>query len=79
MAASMKYAIKEMLKTNGGSIVNLASIAGLNGLYGTTIIHSYKENKGVIRNDENEGKTRFCSKTPLIFSGSCGKVLSVKV
>ena len=31
----MKYAIKEMLKTNGGSIVNLASIAGLNGLYAT--------------------------------------------
>lgn len=31
----MKYAIKEMLKTNGGSIVNLASIAGLNELYAT--------------------------------------------
>lgn len=31
----MKYAIKEMLKTNGGAIVNLASIAGLNGLYAT--------------------------------------------
>ena len=31
----MKYAIIEMLKTNGGAIVNLASIAGLNGLYAT--------------------------------------------
>ena len=31
----MKYAIKAMLKTNGGSIVNLASITGLNGLYAT--------------------------------------------
>lgn len=28
----MKYAIKAMLKTGGGSVVNLASIAGLNGL-----------------------------------------------
>ncbi|MDI1321222.1 MAG: glucose 1-dehydrogenase [Algoriphagus sp.] len=28
----MKYAIKAMLKTGGGSIVNLASIAGANGL-----------------------------------------------
>lgn len=28
----MKYAIKAMLKTGGGTIVNLASIAGLNGL-----------------------------------------------
>lgn len=28
----MKYAIKEMLKTGGGAIVNLASIAGHNGL-----------------------------------------------
>ena len=37
----MKYAIKAMEKTGGGSIVNLASIAGLNGLqysalYGAT-------------------------------------------
>jgi len=31
----MKYAIKAMLKTGGGAIVNLASIAGLNGLYAT--------------------------------------------
>jgi len=31
----MKYAIIEMLKTGGGTIVNLASIAGLNGLYAT--------------------------------------------
>ena len=28
----MKYAIRAMLKTGGGTIVNLASIAGLNGL-----------------------------------------------
>jgi NAD(P)-dependent dehydrogenase (short-subunit alcohol dehydrogenase family) len=28
----MKYAIKAMLKTGGGSVVNLASIAGANGL-----------------------------------------------
>ena len=28
----MKYAIKEMLKAGGGAIVNLASIAGHNGL-----------------------------------------------
>lgn len=28
----MKYAIRAMLKTGGGSIVNLASIAGLNGI-----------------------------------------------
>lgn len=29
----MKYAIESMLKTGGGTVVNLASIAGLNGLY----------------------------------------------
>jgi NAD(P)-dependent dehydrogenase (short-subunit alcohol dehydrogenase family) len=28
----MKYSIKAMLKTGGGSVINLASIAGLNGL-----------------------------------------------
>lgn len=28
----MKYAIQSMLKTGGGSVINLASIAGLNGL-----------------------------------------------
>jgi NAD(P)-dependent dehydrogenase (short-subunit alcohol dehydrogenase family) len=28
----MKYAIRAMLKTGGGSVINLASIAGLNGL-----------------------------------------------
>src|SRR5580693_3740051 len=28
----MKYAIKAMLKTGGGSVINLASIAGMNGL-----------------------------------------------
>lgn len=38
----MKYAIKEMLKTNGGSIVNLASIAGLNGLYATAQYNATK-------------------------------------
>lgn len=29
----MKYGIKAMLKTGGGAVVNLASIAGLNGIY----------------------------------------------
>jgi NAD(P)-dependent dehydrogenase (short-subunit alcohol dehydrogenase family) len=31
----MKYAIQSMLKTGGGTIVNLASIAGINGLMAT--------------------------------------------
>ena len=38
----MKYAIKEMLKTNGGAIVNLASIAGINGLYATAQYNASK-------------------------------------
>ncbi|MWB92797.1 short-chain dehydrogenase [Flavobacterium sp. IR1] len=38
----MKYAIIEMLKTGGGTIVNLASIAGLNGLYATAQYNASK-------------------------------------
>jgi NAD(P)-dependent dehydrogenase (short-subunit alcohol dehydrogenase family) len=38
----MKYAIKAMLKTGGGAIVNLASIAGLNGLYATAQYNASK-------------------------------------
>ena len=38
----MKYAIKEMLKTGGGAIVNLASIAGINGLYATAQYNASK-------------------------------------
>ena len=38
----MKHAIKEMLKTGGGTIVNLASIAGLNGLYATAQYNASK-------------------------------------
>lgn len=38
----MKYAIKEMLKTGGGAIVNLASIAGVNGLYATAQYNASK-------------------------------------
>lgn len=38
----MKYAIKAMLKTGGGTIVNLASIAGLNGLYATAQYNASK-------------------------------------
>jgi NAD(P)-dependent dehydrogenase (short-subunit alcohol dehydrogenase family) len=38
----MKYAIKEMLKTAGGAIVNLASIAGINGLYATAQYNASK-------------------------------------
>lgn len=38
----MKYAIIEMLKTGGGTIVNLASIAGLNGLYATAQFNASK-------------------------------------
>ena len=35
VVVTSRDARKEMLKMNGGSIVNLASIAGLNGLYAT--------------------------------------------
>lgn len=38
----MKHAIKAMEKTNGGTIVNLASIAGLNGLYATAQYNASK-------------------------------------
>lgn len=38
----MKYAIKAMEKTGGGTIVNLASIAGLNGLYATAQYNASK-------------------------------------
>jgi NAD(P)-dependent dehydrogenase (short-subunit alcohol dehydrogenase family) len=38
----MKYAIKEMLKTGSGAIVNLASIAGINGLYATAQYNASK-------------------------------------
>ncbi len=38
----MKYAINAMLKTGGGTIVNLASIAGLNGLYATAQYNASK-------------------------------------
>ncbi|MGL5014813.1 MAG: SDR family NAD(P)-dependent oxidoreductase [Bacteroidales bacterium] len=38
----MKYAINAMLKTGGGTIVNLASIAGLNGLYATALYNASK-------------------------------------
>lgn len=38
----MKYAIKEMLKTGGGAIVNLASIAGINGLMATAQYNASK-------------------------------------
>jgi len=38
----MKYAIIEMLKTGGGTIVNLASIAGQNGLYATAQYNASK-------------------------------------
>ena len=38
----MKFAIIEMLKTGGGTIVNLASIAGLNGLYATAQYNASK-------------------------------------
>ncbi|SFN07690.1 NAD(P)-dependent dehydrogenase, short-chain alcohol dehydrogenase family [Algoriella xinjiangensis] len=38
----MKYAIKAMLKTGGGTVVNLASIAGINGLYATAQYNASK-------------------------------------
>jgi NAD(P)-dependent dehydrogenase (short-subunit alcohol dehydrogenase family) len=38
----MKYAIQAMLKTGGGTIVNLASIAGINGLYATALYNASK-------------------------------------
>ncbi len=38
----MKHAIKAMLKTGGGTIVNLASIAGLNGLVSTAQYNASK-------------------------------------
>lgn len=38
----MKHAINAMLKTGGGTIVNLASIAGINGLYATALYNASK-------------------------------------
>lgn len=38
----MKHAINAMLKTGGGTIVNLASIAGINGLYATAQYNASK-------------------------------------
>ncbi len=38
----MKHAINSMLKTGGGTIVNLASIAGINGLYATAQYNASK-------------------------------------
>lgn len=38
----MKHAINSMLKTGGGTIVNLASIAGINGLYATALYNASK-------------------------------------
>lgn len=38
----MKHAINAMLKTGGGTVVNLASIAGINGLYATALYNASK-------------------------------------
>ena len=38
----MKHGINAMLKTGGGTIVNLASIAGINGLYATAQYNASK-------------------------------------